>query len=763
MRKTNRAGRKSGRRPSSGDGGPDLFSKQLSEVVEQAFAKAGESSHPADAETQSQEGEGGVKVPAMLQGSEDGGKGGPETGESSDLAEVESQSREERHEEPAFAVRAEAGVVPVVDVPLELIEFPKIAAEVDPLPARMLNEFVYCPRLFYYEHVEGVFVESADTVKGSAVHARVDKGKGVMPKAKGKGAKDEGQERPESENRKSESSTGAETEDRKEGADTKAGAEREEIHSRSVMLGSERLGVVAKMDLVETTLDGSGEVERVCPVDYKVGSPREGEDGRELWDTDKMQLGLQCLVLRDNGYACDAGIIYYRGTKQRVRLELTPELEAWVIEQIAKARRTAAGPIPPPLIDSPKCARCSLAPVCLPDETRMLSLGFIEAEEETGAGVDTSPATTSPSSAPRRLIASRDEKRALYLNTQGFRIGCNDLVLKVKEKDRVVEEVRVNNVCHVAIFGNIQVSTQAVQRLCDRDIPVTWFSMGGWFYGITRGHSLKNVLVRIAQFRHADDPESCLRLAKQFVRGKIHNHRVLFMRDHAAPPERTKLRLGQARADAMATRSLEELLGVEGAAASEYFAVFSGMIRERVKDEDFLEGIAPPETSAQAPAANGQLTFDFTTRNRRPPTDPVNALLSLAYSLLAKECTLAAYAVGLDPYIGFYHQPRHGRPALALDIMEEFRPIIAESTVITAINNRFISTKDFVTAGRAVNLSPEGRKGFFQCFEQRMNSLINHPIFDYKVSYRRALELQFRILARVLTGEIPEYTPFLTR
>jgi CRISPR-associated protein Cas1 len=330
----------------------------------------------------------------------------------------------------------------------------------------------------------------------------------------------------------------------------------------------------------------------------------------------------------------------------------------------------------------------------------------------------------------------------------------------VKEKDRLVEEVRVMDVCHVALFGNIQMSTQAVQRLCDEDIPVTWFSMGGWFYGMTRGHSLKNVLLRIEQFRHAADPASCLRLAQQFVRGKIHNHRVLFMRNHVEPPERTKLRLGQAREDALATRSLEELLGTEGAAAAVYFQQFGGMIRERIEEEDFLEGIAVPEPSA---APEVVFTFDFTTRNRRPPTDPVNALLSLAYSLLAKECTLAACAVGLDPYVGFYHQPRHGRPALALDVMEEFRPLIAESAVLTAINNRFVSTRDFVSAGRAVNLNASGRKQFFQCFEQRMNSLITHPVFDYKVSYRRALELQFRILARVLTGEIPEYVPFLTR
>jgi CRISPR-associated protein Cas1 len=155
--------------------------------------------------------------------------------------------------------------------------------------------------------------------------------------------------------------------------------------------------------------------------------------------------------------------------------------------------------------------------------------------------------------------------------------------------------------------------------------------------------------------------------------------------------------------------------------------------------------------------------FNFTNRNRRPPTDPVNAMLSLAYSMLSKDCTLAALAVGFDPYIGFFHQPRFGRPALALDLMEEMRPLIAESTVLSCINNRVVTEKDFVRAGQAVNLTAPGRKRFFQMYEQRMSSLITHPLFDYKVSYRRALELQARLLAKTLTGEIAEYVPLLTR
>ena len=717
MRERNRS-RPGGRRRSGGDGEPDLFAKQLSEVVQQAFAATGGEVGAAD-----------VKVP-------------PE-------APVEDRIVLPPVDAPDEVVK----VAVLQDAELDTIgeddEVPKGERQIESLPARMLNEYVYCPRLFYYEHVEGVFVESADTVRGKTLHKRVDKGSGAMPEAKD-GVETVGDDEDES---KEAPATEAK---RKPAAD--------EIHSRSVMLGSERLGVVAKMDLVEVTLDGHGGVSAVCPVDYKAGSPRTSEEGLELWDADRMQLGLQCLVLRDNGYRCEEGIIYYRGTKQRVPLALTPELEAWIIARIAAARACAAGPIPPPLIDSPKCARCSLAPVCLPDETRMLSIPTIDhfpsGEEEGTSEQVPGTAAHSTSSAPRRLIAPRDEKRALYLNTQGYRVGCHDSVLKVKEKDRLVDEVRLSDLCHVALFGNIQLSTQAVQRLCDADIPITYFSMGGWFYGMTRGHSLKNVLLRIEQFRHVANRASCLRLAQQFVRGKIHNHRVLFMRNHASPPERTKLRLGQAREDALQTRSLEELLGVEGAAAGEYFAQFGGLLHEQA-DDDYLDGLmVEAPTNAETVA---RFSFDFTTRNRRPPTDPVNALLSLAYSLLAKECTLAAYAVGLDPYVGFYHQPRHGRPALALDLMEEFRPLIAESAVLTAINNRYVSTGDFVRAGMAVNLSVSGRRQFFQCFEQRMNTLITHPVFDYKVSYRRALELQFRILARVLTGEIPEYVPFLTR
>src|SRR6266542_3769519 len=244
----------------------------------------------------------------------------------------------------------------------------------------MLNEFVYCQRLFYYEFVEGVFVESADTLRGGALHQRVDSGTGALPKAKRKAEAD----KPKAE----EKTADAESASKEPKAQD---AEPETIHSRSVQMGSERLGVVAKMDLVETKAEKEDlfTALEVCPVDYKAGAPKEGEEGagragqNELWDTDKMQLGWQALILRDNGYTYNEGIIYYRTTKQRVRLPITPELESWILQNIAEARRVIIGPIPAPLVHSPKCVRCSLAPVCLPDETRMLATWKSVAAEVT--------------------------------------------------------------------------------------------------------------------------------------------------------------------------------------------------------------------------------------------------------------------------------------------------------------------------------------------------------------------------------------------
>lgn len=621
------------------------------------------------------------------------------------------------------------------------------------LPVRMVNEFVYCPRLFYYEFVEGVFVHNADTLAGKAQHKRQDKGSGALAKPAAKADAESGPR---------EGETAA------EGPET--------IHARSVQLGSRELGVVAKLDLVEMRKEGGELFDfRVCPVEYKKGRPREGDDGIEIWDADRVQLGLQILLLRENGYPCDEGVLYYRETKQRVHLRLDDEGENWIRGMVAAARACAGGPMPPPLDDSPKCPRCSLVGICLPDESRLLAEApppdpgvqltlDLDAAEDAGAAaarINAGPFATVPEIhvAPlragedvRRLVAPNPETRALYLNTPGHFVSKKDNTLVVKEKKAAVGEFRFHDLHHIALFGPVQVSTAAVHALCQRDIPITYFSMGGWFYGMTRGHSLTNVFTRIEQFATAADPERSLRFARLFAHGKIRNQRTLLMRNHTSPPKEVLRALKYLANAVLHAPGHAQVLGIEGAAAGLYFEHFSGMLKSP-RDEE-------PDTPA-----DGQQTFsfDFRERNRRPPRDPVNALLSLLYSLLAKDCVLAAHAVGFDPYIGFLHQPRFGKPALALDLMEEFRPLVAESNVLSLINKRVVDPRDFVAAGQSVSLDHTARKRVFTAYEQRLSEGVTHPVFGYRVCYRRALELQARMLAKCLTGEIGQYVPFMTR
>jgi CRISPR-associated protein Cas1 len=353
----------------------------------------------------------------------------------------------------------------------------------------------------------------------------------------------------------------------------------------------------------------------------------------------------------------------------------------------------------------------------------------------------------------RRLVPARDDLRPLYLNTQGLRVGKSGNVLKVHEKDKLVQEVRMGEICQLNLMGNIQVTTQAVQGLCENEVPIAYFSMGGWFYGLTEGLGLKNIFLRREQFRMADVPTYCLRLARALVAGKIRNQRTMLQRNHIEPPQRAIDMLKCLHEDAAHAESLEQLLGIEGNAARWYFQHFAGMI----KTTDNESGQNPDPSEAAA------FTFDFKHRNRRPPRDPVNALLSLAYSVLTKDLTIVCRAVGFDPFLGFYHQPRFGRPSLALDLMEPFRPLIADSAVLSAINTRMVSSRDFIRAGGAVALTANGRKAFFRAYEQRMDTLATHPLFGYRVNYRRLLEIQARLLGRVLTGELTTYPVFTTR
>jgi len=583
----------------------------------------------------------------------------------------------------------------------------------DLLPARMLNEFVYCPRLFFYEWVEGVFEHSAYTLDGHAKHSRVDSGSGALPVAEE--------------------------------------MDGEKIHSRSVTLSSERVGLTAKLDLIEG--DADADRNTVRPVDYKRGKPRQVDGLPTSWPSDRIQIAAQALVLRDNGYTCDEGILYYASTKQRVRIAIDEALIAETEEAILQARRAALNDqIPPPLVDSPKCPRCSLVGICLPDETNALRARALRFEERRPVQFSLFGGEEGEQVAEvRQLVSARDDLRPLYLNSQGFRVGKSGEVVQVKDGDNLKQEVRLGEISQINLFGNVQLSTQAIQSFCAAEVPVCYFSQGGWFYGITSGLNARNVFLRQRQFVSAGHESTALRLSRQLVAGKIRNQRTLLQRNHIEPPATALRQLKVLAEKAEVATALDILLGIEESAARVYFSEFAGMLKSDEGGDREHQGSA------------AEFSFDFTQRNRRPPRDPVNALLSLAYSILAKDLTITCYALGFDPYWGFYHQPRFGRPALALDLMEPFRPLVADSVVLTAINTRMVTIADFIGSGPSVALKPSGRKGFFRAYELRMDTLVTHPMFDYRVSYRRILEIQARLLARFLNGEIDDYPVFVTR
>ncbi len=566
------------------------------------------------------------------------------------------------------------------------------------VPARMINELLYCERLFYLEWAQGEFDDNAFTVEGRSVHQRVD--------SPGR-------------TRKPRSSAGDDTGERP-------------YQERSVWLSSERLGITAKIDLVDEQADG-----RVVPVEYKRGSPPDIPE--RVYLPERAQICAHVLLLREHGYRCDEGSVYYAASRQRVPVAITDELVATTLAAVTRARELGgSGRIPPPLVDSPKCHGCSLIGICLPDEVGLLAkIGLTEPANDTSDREE----EAHPPRPIRPLAAASDDRQPLYVSEQGAYVRLDALCLKVKPREGEAVEVRLPNTSQVCLFGNVQISTQTVHKLLERGIPLAYFSYGGWFLGRLIGHDPKNIELRIAQHAAAANTDFCLSAARRFVAAKILNCRTMLRRNSAEVNGTALFELKQFARKAEDAECAESLLGIEGTAARAYFGAFRDML------------------SAKSPAG----AFDLDGRNRRPPRDPINALLSLAYSLLAKDFALALTAVGLDPMLGFYHRPRFGRPALALDLMEEFRPLVADSTVLLAVNNGEVQPDDFVIAAESCALRPAGRRRFIDAYERRLQQEITHPVFGYRVSYRRVLELQARLLARLLLGEIAAYPSFRTR
>ena len=556
---------------------------------------------------------------------------------------------------------------------------PPATAETPLVPVRMVNEWVYCPRLAFLEWVDGEWADSGDTEEGRRAHVRVDAGGGRLPPPEETG-------------------------------------DRPDFIARSVTLSSERLGIIARMDLVE---GGDG---AVSPVDTKKGKRPHVAEG--AYAPERVQVCAQALILEDAGYRVADGSIWFAGSRERVSVVLDEGLRASTRAAIADLRlAAAAGRPPPPLVDSPKCTRCSLAGICLPDEVAFFRKGL----------------------APRPLNPSADTALPLYVQTPGARVGKSGEVLVVESGDER-REVAIGDVSELVLHGPVSLTTPAVAALLREEIPVTFASAGGWVLGHTVSTGHRNVSIRIAQYRAAFDERRSLAFARGLVVAKIRNSRVFLRRNFKAGDEAARdaaLAALSRLAERAAHAPVEaELLGIEGEAAARYFRLFPTMFGD---------------------AARGFPEFAFDKRTRRPPADPVNAMLSLAYSLLTRTWLTVLSAVGFDPYLGFYHRPRFGRPALALDMMEPYRAILADSTVVQVVNNGEVKPDGFLASASAVNLGPRARRSFIAAYERRLDQEVTHPVFGYRVSTRRLLEVQARLLARHLGGEIDDYPHYLVR
>ena len=327
----------------------------------------------------------------------------------------------------------------------------------------------------------------------------------------------------------------------------------------------------------------------------------------------------------------------------------------------------------------------------------------------------------SASSGPKAAVIdmNRDRRAAalrhpVYLNTQGARVSLDGLTLEVRAKEER-RRLRLDEISALTVLGNVQITTPALQELMRRGIPVEWMTASGWYLGATTGFGHGDGALRAAQHAIAADPGRCLVFARPWVEAKLKNCRTLLRRNGRGRDVRVAVRrLADLARRAAEAGDLDSLRGFEGAGAAIYFRVFPALLRGRAS------------WAAER----------FRGRRRRPPTDPANAALSFAYAVQTRAWSIALSTAGLDVFTGFLHGFRHGRPALALDLLEPSRPRIAESAVLRAFNTGALKESYIEVDGPAVRLGEEGRRAVLEALENRLDQTALHDGLGREIGYR---------------------------
>lgn len=330
----------------------------------------------------------------------------------------------------------------------------------------------------------------------------------------------------------------------------------------------------------------------------------------------------------------------------------------------------------------------------------------------------------------------------IYISTNDAFIGKTDERLRVKAQKETLLDVPLIKVDGVVVLGRATVSPAALIELLERKIPLSFMTATGRFLGRLEPELNKNIFIRSAQWDAAGETPRSIHAVQGFIRGKLKNYRAFLMRGQREGIDGLQLgitRLEQALKPIDQTSVIDALRGLEGAGSAAYFGHFGKLIRNS--------------------------DFSFTSRCRRPPTDPVNALLSFGYALLLHDIQGAINIVGFDPYLGYLHTQRYGRPSLALDLMEEFRPLVVDAMVLAAINRKALIPDDFTSepVSHAVTLSDEGRRTFLRLYEQKKQSKFKHPVMGRQCTYQEAFEIQTRLLGKYLMGETDKYPPLVLK
>ena len=558
---------------------------------------------------------------------------------------------------------------------LEPLELSAVRESEPTLRVSALHAFAYCPRLFYLEEVEELYTQDAAVFAGRRLHVDLEK--------------------------------------------------QEDEEWEDLFLESAELGLRGRVDALRSR-DG-----QTIPYEHKRGRCHRDEHKQpQAWESDRLQiLAYACLLESALGVPIAEGRIRYHADNVLVHVPLDEVGRSQVRAAIKQARALRASTHRPPVTENERlCARCSLAPVCLPEEARLVH----DREWQ-----------------PVRLFPEDDQRQVIHVLEPGSAIGRTGEQIKISRRLKSaksqkgealapetppVEKIPARQVGQIVLHSFSQISTQALHFCADQEIGVHFVSGGGRYLGSfdARRGSIQR---RIRQYAALSSPETCLNLAKQLVLCRAQGQRKFLMRGQRSKPmERLSETIAQMKAvlkQLPKAESLDSLLGFEGNLAALYFAALPDLLGEQV---------------------DSALRFD--SRNRRPPRDRFNALLGFGYALLLKDVMNAILTVGLEPALGFYHQPRSQAAPLALDLMEIFRVPLVDLPIVASINRgQWEVQADFEIRGQQVWLSDSGRKKFVGLYERRKSETWKHPVTGYSLTYRRLLELEVRLLEKEWSGE----------